>query len=74
MEAACLAVESPWPDASTPISRTLSSFRNGWKMPMALEPPPMQATTASGSRPSSSATWALVSSPITAWKSRTMAG
>ena len=41
---------------------------------MALLPPPMQATTASGSRPSASSTWARASRPITLWKSRTMAG
>ena len=31
-------------------ARSVSS-RNGWKMPIALEPPPTQATTASGRRP-----------------------
>ena len=41
---------------------------------MALEPPPMQATTASGRRPSASSICARASFPITAWKSRTMAG
>ena len=41
---------------------------------MALEPPPTQATTASGSRPAISRIWARASSPMTDWKSRTMAG
>ena len=41
---------------------------------MALEPPPTQATTSSGRWPKRSRTWAMASSPITAWKSRTMAG
>ena len=45
---------SPRPPASTPISRTLASGRNAWKMPMALLPPPTQAKTASGRRPSAS--------------------
>ena len=34
----------------------------------------MQATTASGSRPSASCICARASSPITDWKSRTIAG
>ena len=41
---------------------------------MALEPPPMQATTASGSLPIWAFDWTLISLPITDWKSRTMAG
>ena len=44
------------------------------KMPIALEPPPTQARTASGSRPSRSSTCSRASSPITRWKSRTIAG
>ncbi len=44
------------------------------KIPIAFEPPPTQATTASGSRPHSSWIWARASLPITAWKSRTRAG
>ena len=43
-------------------------------MPIALDPPPTHATTASGSRPVRSSTWARASSPMTRWKSRTMAG
>ncbi len=41
---------------------------------MALEPPPTQAMTASGSLPSFSRICALDSLEITAWKSRTMVG
>ncbi len=41
---------------------------------MALEPPPMQATSVSGSRPSASSICARTSLPITDWKSRTIAG
>ncbi len=41
---------------------------------MALEPPPTQASTASGSRPSFSNICALISWEMTAWKSRTMVG
>ena len=47
---------------------------NAVKMPIALEPPPTQATTASGSRPVRSSTCARASSPITRWKSRTIIG
>jgi ribosomal protein L32 len=43
-------------------------------MPMALDPPPTQAATASGSVPVSSSTWARASSPMTRWKSRTIRG
>ena len=43
-------------------------------MPIALEPPPTQARTASGSRPSRSSTCSRASSPMTRWKSRTIAG
>ncbi len=43
-------------------------------MPIALEPPPMQAKTESGSRPSAASICARVSSPMTHWKSRTIAG
>ena len=39
-------------------------------MPIALEPPPTQAATASGSRPVSSSTCSRASSPMTRWKSR----
>ena len=48
IEAACRS--APSPPASTPISRTGSS-RNAWNAPIAFEPPPTQATTASGRRP-----------------------
>ena len=44
------------------------------KIPMALEPPPTQAVTASGSAPVSSSTCARASSPMTRWKSRTITG
>ena len=49
--AACRPGLMPSPPASTPISRTPASSMNASKMPMALLPPPTQATTASGSRP-----------------------
>ena len=62
----------PRPPASTPISRTASSPAKGWNMPMALLPPPTQATTTSGRRPSASSICARVSRPITDWKSRTI--
>ena len=42
------------PPASTPISRTPASSMNASKMPMALLPPPTQATTTSGRRPACS--------------------
>ncbi len=45
-----------------------------WKMPMALEPPPTQATTASGSRPVMASTCSRASRPMTRWKSRTISG
>ena len=44
-------------------------------MPIAFEPPPMQAKIESGSRPfGGSCIWRLVSSPMMHWKSRTIAG
>ena len=43
-------------------------------MPIAFDPPPTQAATASGSRPVSSSTCARASSPMIFWKSRTIAG
>ena len=52
--AACRPVSTPSPPASRPIRRTPSSGTNAVKMPIALEPPPTQARTASGSRPSRS--------------------
>ncbi len=42
--------------------------------PIALEPPPTHAATASGSRPNWSRHWARASSPIPRVKSRTMLG
>ena len=45
---------SPSPPASQPIRRTSVSGTNAWKTPIAFEPPPTQAMTASGSRPVSS--------------------
>ena len=51
-----------------------ASSRNGWNRPMAFEPPPMQATSVSGSRPSRSSICSRASRPITDWKSRTIAG
>ena len=47
---------------------------NAEKSPIALEPPPTQAITASGSRPASSSICARASLPMTDWKSRTIAG
>ena len=41
---------------------------------MALDPPPTHATTEPGSLPSAASSCARVSSPMTAWKSRTMRG
>ncbi|CSI74976.1 Uncharacterised protein [Vibrio cholerae] len=43
-------------------------------IPIAFEPPPTQAITASGKRPSRARIWFLVSSPIMRWNSRTMVG
>ena len=42
----------PSPAASTPSSATSGSSMNAAKVPIAFEPPPTQATTRSGSRPS----------------------
>ena len=47
---------------------------NASKMPMALLPPPTQATMTSGRRPRSSWHWRLASWPMTDWNSRTMSG
>jgi hypothetical protein len=62
------------PAASTPIILTLGSSRKGWKSPIALEPPPTQATSVSGSRPSACRSCLRTSSPMMFWKSRTIAG
>ena len=43
-------------------------------MPIALDPPPTQAVTASGSRPVSASICSRASSPMTRWKSRTIIG
>jgi hypothetical protein len=40
-------------------------IEEGWKIPIAFDPPPMAATITSGRRPSASAIWTRVSSPIT---------
>ena len=53
-DAAWRPVSMPSPPASTPISRTLACGMYGWKMPIALEPPPTHAMTASGWRPACS--------------------
>jgi hypothetical protein len=50
------------------------SSTNSAKAPMAFEPPPTQAITASGSRPSSSRIWPRASLPMTRWNSRTISG
>ena len=47
---------------------------NAWNAPMAFEPPPTQAITASGRRPVLVSTCSLASTPITRWKSRTIIG
>ena len=64
----------PSPPASHPISFTCVSGKNSWKMPIALDPPPTQAITASGRRPAISCTWRRASTPMTRWKSRTIMG
>ena len=51
MDAACRPVSTPSPPASKPTSRTSGSATNAVKIPIALEPPPTHAATASGSRP-----------------------
>ncbi len=76
----CTTPGTPWPTAappagSTPTSSTLGSSTKPEKMPMALEPPPTQATTTSGSAAESgSSTGPRASSPITRWSSRTIHG
>src|SRR4030042_1637094 len=62
-------VGPPWPAASTPTNRTGSS-RKALNSPMALLPPPTQATRHWGSLPVRRRNWARASRPITAWKSR----
>ena len=55
-------------------ARTSASSRKPANMPIAFEPPPTQAITASGRRPSASSTCARASRPITACSSRTISG
>ena len=64
---------SPRPSGSTPMSSTGSS-RNPEKMPIALLPPPTQASTTSGRLPVISTNCSRASMPTTFWKSRTMSG
>ena len=47
---------------------------NASKIPMALLPPPTQATIASGSLPNCAMHCARASRPITDWNSRTISG
>jgi len=56
------------------ISRTRESGMKASKIPMALLPPPTQATMVSGRRPSCSRHCARASRPMTDWNSRTMVG
>ena len=72
--AAWRPVAIPSPPASTPTSDTLASFRNSWKIPIALLPPPTHATSRSGSRPHARSVCSRASRPITDWKSRTIVG
>ena len=73
-EAPWRPVERPWPAGSTPTMRTRESRMKGQNSPMALEPPPTQATRRSGSLPVSLRACPRVSSPMTRWKSRTIMG
>ena len=59
----CRAIAAP--AASTPTSRTSVSSRKPWKIPIAFEPPPTHATTASGSRCSTASSCSRASRPIT---------
>jgi hypothetical protein len=45
-----------------------------WNKPIAFEPPPTQAISASGKPPTCSANCVFASLPITLWKSRTIIG
>ena len=47
---------------------------NGRMMPIALLPPPTQATTASGTRPIAFIICARASRPITSWSDATISG
>ena len=64
----------PLPAGSTPMSFTSPSSRKPEKMPMALLPPPTQASTWSGSLPSLSRNCSLASLPMTLWKCLTIEG
>ena len=64
----------PRPSASTPYSLTDSSFMNPSNIPIAFEPPPIQAATWSGSFPVFSKNCARASIPITDWKCSTIIG
>ena len=57
--AALCPLAGPSPPASQPISRTASSGMNAWNTPIAFDPPPTQAITASGSRPAMASTCSL---------------
>jgi len=48
--------------------------QEGVEQPMELLPPPTQATRLSGMRPSTDRNCSRASWPMTAWKSRTIAG
>ena len=69
-----LAELSAAPPASAPMKRTLVSFMKGWNSPIEFEPPPTQASSTSGRRPSALRICARASLPMTLWKSRTIAG
>ena len=58
---------------SEPVLASVSST-NSWKRPMALEPPPTQASRTSGLPPNWSRHCCRTSLPMTAWKSRTWCG
>ena len=72
--AACRPVATPSPPASQPIRATSASPMKAWNAPIAFEPPPTHAMTASGSLPASACICSLASTPMTRWKSRTMTG
>ena len=72
--AAWRPVAIPSPAASATASRTDGSPMNRSSRPIAFEPPPTQASARSGSRPSTAASWAAASSPMTRWRSRTIVG
>ena len=74
MVAACMSVSTPFPAASQPTILTPGSSTNSWKRPMALLPPPTQATRQSGRRPSASIICLLTSLPMTHWNSHTISG